>query len=149
MIPAILAGIALNLLGAADFLAEQPVTGGILATLDFLSALTILLILIIVGYGIRLDREGPRRGAGDGVRLAILIPLALLVNAVIVRGLLTWSARSRSRCSRCSSCRRRLSFRSTCGKTARREALRQQRADAVHGRLAGDLLDYFVLNPQL
>lgn len=89
VILAILAGIALNLLGAADFLAEQPVTGGILATLDFLSALTIPLILIIVGYGIRLDREGLRDAAlVIGVRLAILIPLALLVNAVIVRGLL-------------------------------------------------------------
>jgi predicted permease len=89
VILAILAGIALNLLGAADFLAEQPVTGGVLATLDFLSALTIPLILIIVGYGIRLDREGLRDAAlVIGVRLAILIPLALLVNAVIVRGLL-------------------------------------------------------------
>lgn len=89
VILAILAGIALNLLGAADFLAEQPVTGGVLATLDFLSALTIPLILIIVGYGIRIDREGLRDAAlVIGVRLAILIPLALLVNAVIVRGLL-------------------------------------------------------------
>lgn len=85
----ILAGIALNLLGAADFLAEQPVTGGILATLNFLSALTIPLILIIVGYGIKLDREGVREAAlVIAVRLAILIPLALLFNAVIVRGLL-------------------------------------------------------------
>src|SRR5690606_6869443 len=89
VILAILAGIALNLLGAADVLAEQPVTGGVLATLDFLSALTIPLILVIVGYGIRLDREGLRDAAlVIGVRLAILIPLALLVNAVIVRGLL-------------------------------------------------------------
>ena len=85
----ILAGIALNLLGAADFLAEQPVTGGILATIDFLSALTIPLILIIVGYGIKLDREGVREAAlVIVVRLVILIPLALLFNAVIVRGLL-------------------------------------------------------------
>lgn len=85
----ILAGIALNLLGAADFLAEQPVTGGILATVDFLSALTIPLILIIVGYGIKLDREGVREAAlVIVVRLVILIPLALLFNAVIVRGLL-------------------------------------------------------------
>ncbi len=85
----ILAGIGLNLLGAAEFMAEQPVTGGILATLDFLSALTIPLILIIVGYGIRLDREGVREAAlVIAVRLVILIPLALVFNAVIVRGLL-------------------------------------------------------------
>lgn len=89
VIIAILAGIGFNQLGAADFLAEQPVTGGVLATLDFLSALTIPLILIIVGYGIRLDREGVRDAAlVIAIRLAILIPLALLFNAVIVRGLL-------------------------------------------------------------
>lgn len=89
VIIAILAGIALNLLGAADFLYEQPITGGIMATLGFLSALTIPLILIIVGYGIKLDRAGLREAAlVVGIRLAILIPLALILNAVIIRGLL-------------------------------------------------------------
>jgi len=89
VILAILAGIALNLLGAADFLYEQPITGGIMATLGFLSALTIPLILIIVGYGIKLDRAGLREAAlVVGIRLAILIPLALILNAVIIRGLL-------------------------------------------------------------
>lgn len=85
----ILAGIGFNLLGAAEFLAEQPITGGILATMDFLSALTIPLILIIVGYGIKLDRAGVREAAlVIAIRLALLIPLALLFNAVIIRGLL-------------------------------------------------------------
>lgn len=85
----ILAGIGFNLLGAAEFLAEQPITGGILATLDFLSTLTIPLILIIVGYGIKLDRAGVREAAlVIAIRLVILIPVALLFNAVIVRGLL-------------------------------------------------------------
>jgi len=89
VIVAILAGIALNLLGAEAFLYEQPVTGGIMATLGFLSALTIPLILIIVGYGIRLDRAGVREAAlVIAIRLAILIPLALILNAVVIRGLL-------------------------------------------------------------
>ncbi|HMM29200.1 MAG TPA: hypothetical protein PKD46_13035 [Aggregatilineaceae bacterium] len=89
VIVAILAGIALNLLGAEEFLYEQPITGGLMATLGFLSALTIPLILIIVGYGIRLDRASLREAAlVVAVRLAILIPLALLLNAVIIRGLL-------------------------------------------------------------
>lgn len=89
VIVAILAGIALNLLGAEAFLYEQPVTGGLMATLGFLSALTIPLILIIVGYGIRLDRAGVREAAlVIAIRLAILIPLALILNAVVIRGLL-------------------------------------------------------------
>jgi len=89
VILAILAGIALNLLGAEAFLYEQPVTGGLMATLGYLSVLTIPLILVIVGYGIKLDRSGVREAAlVIAVRLAILVPLALLVNAVIIRGLL-------------------------------------------------------------
>ncbi len=89
VIVAILAGIALNLLGAQAFLYEKPITGGIMATLGFLSALTIPLILIIVGYGIRLDRAGVREAAlVIAIRLAILIPLALILGVVVIRGLL-------------------------------------------------------------
>jgi predicted permease len=86
---AIIAGIALNIVGAQPFLYEKPVTGAVMATFTFLSNLTIPLILVIIGYGIRLDV----RGAGDtvrviGVRLALLIPLALILNVVLVRGIL-------------------------------------------------------------
>lgn len=89
VIVAILAGIALNLLGARDVLYTAPVAGGAMATLDFLSALTIPLILIIVGYGIRLDLAGVRAALPViGIRLALLLPLALLLNAVLIRGLL-------------------------------------------------------------
>lgn len=89
VIVAILAGIALNLLGAREFLYSAPVAGGAMATLDFLSALTIPLILVIVGYGIRLDRAGVRAALPViGIRLALLLPLALLLNAVLIRGLL-------------------------------------------------------------
>ncbi|NLX10709.1 MAG: hypothetical protein GXY36_13715 [Chloroflexi bacterium] len=85
----ILAGIGLNLLGARDFLYDSAGTGGIMATLEFLSNMTIPLILIIVGYGIRFDRHGMREAAlVTGIRLAIVIPLALLLNAVLIRGLL-------------------------------------------------------------
>jgi predicted permease len=89
VIIAIVAGIALNLLGARDFLYSAPLAGGIMATLDFLSTLTIPLILIIVGYGIRLDISGIRDALPViGIRLALLLPLALLLNAVLIRGLL-------------------------------------------------------------
>ena len=85
----ILAGIAFNLLGLRSFLYDSPITGGIMATLEFLSNLTIPLILILVGYGIRFEKHALR----DlllviGIRLALLIPLALILNAVLIRNLL-------------------------------------------------------------
>ena len=85
----ILAGIILNLIGLADDLANWPITGGILSSLQFLAAMTIPLILIIVGYGIKLDRQGI--GSASRVvliRLLILIPLALLLNHYLISGLL-------------------------------------------------------------
>ena len=85
----ILAGIGLNLLGARDFIAGGAVTGGVYGTLQFLSNLTVPLILVIVGYGIKFDRHGLREAAQVvALRLGLLIPLALLLNAVLVRGLL-------------------------------------------------------------
>ena len=89
VIIAILAGIVLNLLGARAFLYTAPVVGGAMATLGFLSNLTIPLILIIVGYGIRLNLTGLRDTLPViGIRLAILLPLALILNALLIRGLL-------------------------------------------------------------
>ncbi len=89
VIIAILAGIILNLMGVQDSLYRLPITGALMATLDFLSNLTIPLILIIVGYGIKFDRHGVRDAAlVIGVRMAILVPLALVLNVVLIRGLL-------------------------------------------------------------
>jgi predicted permease len=93
VIIAILAGILFNILGARDFLFESAVTGGIMAALQFMSSMTIPLILIIVGYGIRFDRNGIRDGLlVAGIRLAILVPLALILNVVVIRGLLDLEA---------------------------------------------------------
>ncbi len=89
VIIAIIAGVVLNLVGARDFLYERPVTGGIIATLEFLSNLIIPLILIIVGHGIRLDVQGFKETLlVVAARLLLLIPLALILNRVLVRGLL-------------------------------------------------------------
>lgn len=86
---AILAGILFNILGGAELLFELPVTGAVMSVLEFLSNLTVPLILMIVGYGIRIDRAD----LGDAlfvatIRLGILIPLVLIVNAFLIRGLL-------------------------------------------------------------
>jgi hypothetical protein len=86
---AILGGILFNLIGAREFLYEQPITGAVIDTLRFLSNLTIPLILLIVGYGIRLERRGVRKTAlVIAIRLSLLIPLALLLNVVVINGLL-------------------------------------------------------------
>ncbi len=86
---AILAGILFNLLGAREFLARTAVTGGIMATLGFLSNLVVPLILIIIGYGIRLDAAGLRETLPVIViRLAILLPLAFLLSHFLIEGAL-------------------------------------------------------------
>jgi predicted permease len=85
----ILAGIVGSVLGLQESLYAWPVTGGIMTTMDFLANLTIPLILVVVGYGTKLERAG----IGDtsrvvALRLGILLPLALFINVVIFRGLL-------------------------------------------------------------
>ncbi len=85
----IMAGIAFNILGMQTFLYDKPGTGAVMATLDFMSNLTIPLILIIVGYGIRLDWSAAREAFPViAVRLGLLIPLALVLNEVLVGGVL-------------------------------------------------------------
>ena len=86
---AILASLLLNALGTRDLLYQLPVTGGLIGTLDFLSALTIPLILIIVGYGVKIDRDG----LGEAlivvvIRLGLMIPLVFFLNAFLIRNLL-------------------------------------------------------------
>jgi len=86
---AILASLLLNALGARDSLYQLPVTGGLIGTLGFLSTLTIPLILIIVGYGVKIDREG----LGEAlivvvIRLGLMIPLVFFLNAYLIRNLL-------------------------------------------------------------
>jgi predicted permease len=55
VIIAILTGILLNIVDARELLYQLPVTGGLMATFQFLGNLTIPVILMIVGYGIKLD----------------------------------------------------------------------------------------------
>jgi hypothetical protein len=89
VIIAILAGIMLNLIGAQEPLYQLPVTGGLMATLQFLGNLTIPVILLIVGYGIKFDRVGLRAALPViALRLALLIPLALVLNTFLLRAFL-------------------------------------------------------------
>jgi predicted permease len=86
---AILAGILFNILGGQDWLYQLPVTGALMAAFEFLGHLTVPLILIIVGYGIKIDRTGLKDAITVVIiRLGILIPLALILNIFLIRGLL-------------------------------------------------------------
>ncbi|MCJ2165208.1 MULTISPECIES: hypothetical protein [unclassified Pseudodesulfovibrio] len=86
---AIMLGVALNLLGAREPLYAWPVMGGAMATLKFTGQMTIPLILIIVGYGFRLEAHGLRDVlATVAFRMVCLIPLALMLNAWFLRDML-------------------------------------------------------------
>ena len=83
---AILGSLLLNIMGLGKSLYQLPIAGGIMATLNFLSPLTIPLILIIVGYGVKIDRSGLREAINlTIIRLGILIPLALVLNIYLIR----------------------------------------------------------------
>ncbi len=89
VVAAILAGLLLNAFDGREWLARMPVTGALLVTFGFLGGLTVPLILIIVGYGIRFNRDGLKDALSVAlIRLGILAPLALLLNAHLIRGFL-------------------------------------------------------------
>ena len=83
---AILASLFLNIIGAGNLLYQLPITGGVMATLDFLRNLTVPMILIIVGYGVKLDREGLSEALVVSlIRLGIMIPLVFVLNTYLIR----------------------------------------------------------------
>jgi predicted permease len=89
LIIAILAALTLNLLGVRDWFHETAAGAVVLETFHYLGNLLIPLILILIGYGMGLSWQGIREAAGVVFgRLALLIPLALLVNLLVVRRLL-------------------------------------------------------------
>jgi predicted permease len=89
VVAAILASVLLNVLGARELLYQLPVTGALMATFEFLGNLTVPLILLIVGYGIKITRDGWRDALLVVIiRLGILVPLALILNAYLIQGLL-------------------------------------------------------------
>ena len=89
VIMAILAGLAMNILGLKVLLFTYPIVGGLMSTLQFMANLTIPVMLLLVGYNIQLDRSGLREILPVIlIRLAILVPLAFLLNIFVIRNLL-------------------------------------------------------------
>jgi predicted permease len=86
---AILSSLLFNVLNGQQWLYRLPITGALMTTFEFLGSLTVPLILIIVGYGIKINRTGLKDALlVVFIRLAILIPLALLLNIHLMQNLL-------------------------------------------------------------
>ncbi|MBN1649512.1 MAG: hypothetical protein JW874_15845 [Spirochaetales bacterium] len=89
VIIAIISSLILNAAGARDLLYRLPVTGAILESGRLLSYLTIPLVLVIIGFGIRIEKKAVGKAfAITACRLAILVPLALLLCRFFIRELL-------------------------------------------------------------
>jgi malate permease and related proteins len=87
VILSILSGIMLNLFGVSELLTQAVFLQGIFSTIELVGGLTIPLILIVVGYGIQLDRsEFAYSLRVILIRLGILIPLALFINHIFISG---------------------------------------------------------------
>ncbi len=85
----VVAGLILNILGVPERVESIPLAEGVLNTINMLGSTTIPLILIVVGYGIRLDMEKLVYSARVIIiRMLVNIPLALLVNRLFIRGVL-------------------------------------------------------------
>ena len=86
LIIAILLALILNLAGLGEWFRSMPVGVAVVETFDFLGGLLIPAILMIIGYGMRLSRQGFREAIGVAVaRFVVLVPLAFFVSLVVVR----------------------------------------------------------------
>lgn len=85
----ILAGMAGNLVGLAELLDSNPISGSLLATLALLGACTTPLIAVVIGYSTRLRPGALSRPARTvGIRLTAWVLLAIPFTLFVVRGVL-------------------------------------------------------------
>ena len=81
-------GLVLNALGLTEFIKTAPVVSSIYQVMTLLIAMAVPIILIIVGYGISIRRDG----LGEvllvvALRYLIIVPAALVINHFIIGGL--------------------------------------------------------------
>ncbi|MGV8846008.1 hypothetical protein [Tessaracoccus sp.] len=87
VIIAIAAGLLLNVSGMGPLLERNLVGAALLQTLSYLAAVIVPVILIVVGYGTRLTVSGMTQAAPlVAARLAVTLPLALLLNHFVIGG---------------------------------------------------------------
>ena len=81
----IIFGILFNLLGLKAFLYENWITASVMTTFDFLANLVVPLILIVIGYGIQLQKASFKElGIVLLTRLGFWMPIFLLLNYLII-----------------------------------------------------------------
>jgi len=89
VILAIFAGIILNLAGLPGVIGFFPFAEGLINGVELIGSLTVPLILIIVGYGIQIDKQEFAYSARVIlIRLAVNISAAILLNRFVIGGLL-------------------------------------------------------------
>jgi malate permease and related proteins len=88
VIIAIFASILLNLTGLASWLTNAFFADGLFKVLNLLAGLTAPLILLVIGYDIKITRNNIKSSVLVVLlRLGLLTPLALLINHYILAGL--------------------------------------------------------------
>lgn len=81
-------GLVLNALGLSEMVKTAPVVSSIYQVMTLLIAMAVPIILIIVGYGISIRRDG----LGEvllvvALRYTIIVPAALVINHFVIGGL--------------------------------------------------------------
>ncbi|MBU1176615.1 MAG: hypothetical protein KKH72_14525 [Alphaproteobacteria bacterium] len=80
-------GIVLNALGLSETIKTAPVVSSVYQVMTLLIAMAVPIILIIVGYGTSIRREGLREVLFVvGLRYAIIVPAALILNHFVIAG---------------------------------------------------------------
>lgn len=86
---AIVLGLALNLTGLSVQLGQGPVGGAVMATLKYLAAVIVPLVLLIVGYGSRLSWPDVQTALPLVLtRLLVAVALALAIGSLVFDGIL-------------------------------------------------------------
>lgn len=80
-------GLILNALGLSEFIKTAPILSSVYEVMTLLIAMAVPVILIIVGYGISIRREG----IGEvlfvvALRYGLIVPMALLINHFVIAG---------------------------------------------------------------
>lgn len=87
VIGAIVLGLLLNIVGGGPWMQDTVLGQALQGTLSILAQITVPLILLIIGYGLVIDRRGLRQALQvAGLRLAVLVPGAYLIGRFVFSG---------------------------------------------------------------
>ncbi|HRX16372.1 MAG TPA: hypothetical protein P5123_08665 [Spirochaetota bacterium] len=85
----ILAGILMNITGIHSLSANNSIAKGIIKTMNYLTGLTVPLILIVIGYGLRVKLENVKNALIFSVsRLCVVITIAVAIDIILFQGIL-------------------------------------------------------------